>query len=95
MDIMQKYDERKIVREKSLDEVLPFGKRLWQAWLIISFKIGVFNSRLILTIFYFLILAPYSLAMKPFTDFMRVKGKETWIVRKTNDLTLDDVRRQS
>lgn len=96
MDIMQKYKENKIsLKNESSDTSLPFRKRLWKAWLIVSHKIGVFNSRVILTLFYFLIIMPYSILMMPFVDFMRIKSKQTWIKRQTYDLTIDDAKRQS
>lgn len=76
------------------DRSLPLGKRAWKAWLKVGHTIGSFNSRLILTIFYWLIIMPYALIMKFTHDSMRTKGTHGWLARETKDLTLKDASRQ-
>jgi hypothetical protein len=76
------------------DPNAPLHKRLWRAWLVVGHKIGVFNSRVILTVFYWTIFAVYSIVANPFMDSMRIKTKGTWISRRTTDLTLEDSKRQ-
>lgn len=39
-------------------------KRIWEGWKKIAKKIGDFNARLILTIFYFVLLAPLALIVR-------------------------------
>lgn len=39
-------------------------KRIWEGWKKIAKKIGDFNARLILTIFYFILLAPLALVVR-------------------------------
>jgi len=40
---------------------MVFLKRLWQGWKRVGKKIGDFQARLLLTIFYFVILAPFEI----------------------------------
>lgn len=70
------------------------GQRLLDWWMPIALVIGHFQSRVILTIFYFLIVTPYYIVMFPFTDVLRIRGKQTWVHRETTDLTLEDAKRQ-
>ena len=39
-------------------------KRLWNGWKRFGKKVGDFQARVLLTIFYFLILAPFGLGMR-------------------------------
>jgi hypothetical protein len=48
-------------------------RRAWQTWKAIAHKIGDFQARVILTILYFLPLAPFALAVKWSTDPMAIK----------------------
>ena len=53
-----------------------FFRRLWEGWKRIARKIGDFNARVILTLFYFLLLCPFALILKIFTDPLELKQKE-------------------
>ena len=48
-------------------------KQLWNHWLRIAKVIGEFQARLILTVFYFLILGPVALCLRLFSDPLRLK----------------------
>lgn len=50
-------------------------RRLWQGWKRIARKIGDFNARVILTLFYFVFFAPFALAVRLFTDPLAIKNK--------------------
>lgn len=69
-------------------------KVLWAGYLRVTHKIGVFNSKVILSIFYWLVIAPYAIFMTPFMDPMRVRGRHTWIKRATRDLSRSDAEKQ-
>lgn len=47
--------------------------RLWDRWKIIAHKIGTFQSRVMLNLFYFLILAPFGLGVRLLSDPLRLK----------------------
>jgi hypothetical protein len=48
-------------------------RRLWEHWKVIAHKIGTFQSRVLLNIFYFVILAPFGLGVKLFADPLRMR----------------------
>ena len=68
----------------------------WQAWKKIAHKIGVFQARLILTLFYFLILSPAGLLYTLFKDELKIKKtfKTSWIDKNKQSQTLADLRQQ-
>lgn len=53
-----------------------FFRRLWEGWKRIAQKIGDFNARVILTLFYFILLFPFAILLKIFTDPLEIKKKE-------------------
>lgn len=53
-----------------------FFRRLWEGWKRIARKIGDFNARVILTLFYFILLCPFAIVLKLFTDPLEIKNKE-------------------
>lgn len=55
-------------------------KRAWEAWKKIARKIGNFQARVILTVFYGVLLMPFGLAARFFSDPLRIKRRpEQWI----------------
>ena len=74
-------------------------RRLWEGWKKIARKIGDFNARFILTIFYFILLSPFALLMKLFTDPLEIKNKEHvgWHDKENNTelSALENAKRQS
>ncbi len=73
-------------------------KRAWNGWKKIARKIGDFNARVILTIFYFILLLPFALLIKIFTDPLEIKNKtpKGWHKRVEKDdiPTLERAERQ-
>ncbi len=53
-----------------------FFRRLWEGWKRIARKIGDFNARVILTLFYFILLFPFAVLLKLFTDPLEIKKKK-------------------
>ena len=84
---------------KNETEKQGFYRRLWEGWKRIARKIGDFNARVILTLFYFILLFPFAVLLKLFTDPLEIKKKEHigWHNREDDtDLTvLDRAYRQS
>ena len=65
-----------------------FFRRIWNGWKKIARKIGDFNARLILTVFYILLLSPFALMLKIFTDPLNIKkgtDKRGWYLREDKD----------
>ena len=76
---------------------IPFWKRAWQRWLRIATLIGDFQARVILSLFYFVIVLPFGLAVRLFTDPLGIKGRRTstWTDFSDRSRTLEATRRQA
>jgi hypothetical protein len=59
-------------------------RRLWEGWKRVTRKIGDFQARLILTIFFYVVLAPFALAIRWGADPLAMKpgGQRGWLPRK-------------
>lgn len=71
-------------------------RKIWEAWKRIAKKIGDFNSRLILTLFYFIFVAPISILVK-IKDPLGIKKQKTqnWIPKQEPEGTaMDQALRQ-
>jgi hypothetical protein len=60
-------------------------KDLWRGWLAVARKIGRFQSQVVLTLFYFVVVAPFALAVRLFADPLSPRGAAAW-----HPLTRDD-----
>ena len=84
-------------RSKKLPQRQDGPKKLWFQWKAFSRRTGGFQSRLILSFFFFLAVAPFGLAVKIFRDPLRLrKGhQETyWLDKKETADDLEQSRRQ-
>lgn len=69
-------------------------KRAWQAWKELAHKIGNFQARVLLTIFY-VILLPFGLATRLFADSLRIKRRPTqWLEHPDEAYDMQWARRQ-
>jgi hypothetical protein len=48
-------------------------RRAWTAWKRIAHRIGHVQARILLTLFYFVILAPFAVALRLFADPLAIK----------------------
>ena len=64
----------------------PF-RQVWAWWKPIARKIGDFQARVILTLMYFIVVAPFALAVRCFADPLAIKrGAEGgWRLRTDSD----------
>jgi hypothetical protein len=82
--------------EKPADSAKGAG-RLWLQWKSFARKAGAFQSRLILSYFYFLCVTPFGLAVKIFGDPLRLRQKEKssyWLPKKDTAGDVEQARRQ-
>jgi hypothetical protein len=97
----------------SLDSSLPAGlpgiveppavkktglRELWAAWKKIARKIGDFQARILMTIFYFVLLAPFALIVRRTSDPLAINPgtQRGWGVRQGEpEYTVEMARRQS
>jgi hypothetical protein len=71
--------------------------RLWARWKVIARKIGDVQSRLMLCAFYFVILAPFGLAVRMLSDPLRLRpqGMSHWLpIARHAAAPQDHARRQ-
>jgi len=69
-------------------------KRAWQAWKELAHKIGNFQARVLLTIFY-VILFPFGLATRFFSDSLRIKHRPTqWLDHPNEAYDMQWARKQ-
>jgi hypothetical protein len=71
-------------------------RKIWEAWKKFAKKLGEFNSRVILTVFYFIFIAPISIPIK-IKDPLGIKNKKQgWIPKPTSEGTpMEQALRQS
>lgn len=73
-------------------------RQLWQSWLTLAHQIGNFQSRILLTAFYFIIVLPFGLAVTLFSDPLRRKSRpanSSWLERQTHDANVAAAQKQS
>lgn len=51
---------------------------LWRGWLVVARTLGRLQARLLLTVVYFVVLAPFALAVRLFLDPMRLRETSSW-----------------
>jgi hypothetical protein len=70
-------------------------KRAWQVWKKIAHKIGNFQARVMLTVFYGVLVPPFGLAARLFSDPLRIKKTPTkWLDHPNEAYGLDWARKQ-
>jgi hypothetical protein len=53
-------------------------RRLWEGWKRVGRKIGDFQARVLLTLFYFVILAPFALVVRGTADPLALRRGGGW-----------------
>lgn len=76
---------------------LSWWKRTWKAWLRLATIIGDFQARVTFSLFYFVIVLPFGLAVRLFADPLAIKGRRqsTWTDFIDRSRTLEATRRQA
>jgi len=72
-------------------------KRLWNWWKPIAEKIGNFQARIILSVFYFLFVTPIAMGVKLFSDPLKMKKSDQaswWFPRENSKVSLEEAGRQ-
>ena len=70
-------------------------KRAWQAWTGIAHAIANFQARLLLTIFYAVLVLPFGIASRLFSDPLRIKRRPTrWLDHPEETYDLPWAKRQ-
>jgi hypothetical protein len=64
-------------------------KRFWQRWKQIAHAVGTFQARVLLTVFYAVLVFPFGIFARLFSDSLRIKSRPTrWLGHpdETHDL---------
>lgn len=72
-------------------------KSIWKTWKRIGQAIGDFIARIVLTVFYFTLFAPFAIGIRLFGDPLMIKKEKhlsSWLERTTQDIVIDNARRQ-
>jgi hypothetical protein len=70
-------------------------KRAWQWWKDLAHKIGNFQARVILSIFYGVLVMPFGLAARWFSDPLRIKKlPDQWLDHPNEAYDMDWARKQ-
>jgi len=72
-------------------------RRLWQGWASFSKRAGDFQSRVLLSVFFFILVSPFALAVKIFSDPLRIKYRSKdslWSPKPKTKVDLEQFRRQ-
>lgn len=71
--------------------------RLWQKWKNFSRRMGSFQSRIILSLFFFIFVSPFALAVKTLSDPLRIKHPSSgthWLSKEDTKADFDYFKRQ-
>ena len=82
---------------KTNKENMNFFKKIWGIWSAFSLRMGNFQGRLILLLFYFSIFAPFGIIYKLFRDPLHLRSsseKSLWVTLSKTDETIENARRQ-
>ncbi len=72
-------------------------KRLWQNWKNFSKRIGSFQSGIILSMVFFILVSPFALAVKISSDPLRIKhltNESNWLPKEEIENDLEQFKRQ-
>jgi hypothetical protein len=70
-------------------------KRVWQAWKRVAHTVGTFQARVLLTIFYAVLVLPFGIFARLFSDSLRIKRRPTqWLEHPSESHDLRWAKRQ-
>jgi hypothetical protein len=83
--------------EEVLDSSSGLARRLLGKWKHFGHRMGGFQSRVLLSFLYFILVSPFALAVKWFSDPLRIKRpsqESHWHIRKEEEQDIEQFRRQ-
>ena len=72
-------------------------KKLWQSWGSFSRRIGEFQNKIVMSLFFFIVISPFALAVKIFSDPLRIRYRGTeshWLPKIETENSLEQFKRQ-
>jgi hypothetical protein len=92
---------RPVAKKPAEPDPVPAGgawTRAWGRWKAFSLRMGSFQSRIILSLIYFIFILPFGLGVRLFSDPMLIRKKKVpsyWLPKREFPATLDEFKRQS
>jgi hypothetical protein len=69
--------------------------RIWEGWKKFGHSVGNFQARVLLTLIYYVLVLPFGLMVRVFSDSMHMKKRpEKWFDHPPLPNTLEEARRQ-
>ncbi len=78
-------------------ESIEEESRIWRRWQAFSLRMGSFQSRVLLSFFFFVVVFPFAVAVKVLADPLRIKrsvGNTYWLPKEKIPRDLEEYRRQ-
>ena len=72
-------------------------KILYKKWMYLAERIGTMNARIILTVLYFSMVAPFGLLLRVCSDPLRLRrhtGISYWVSRPRREVSLEEMKKQ-
>jgi hypothetical protein len=70
-------------------------RRMWEAWKRLAHRIGNFQARVLLTLFYAVAILPWGLIVRLFADPLRIRRPpDKWLGRENKVMDMAAARRQ-
>ncbi len=94
---VKKTEDMSSILEKPNTQPSGFVRKLWKKWEHFGHRMGSFQSRVMLSFLFFLIVSPFALAVKWFSDPLGVKHqtqKSHWHTCKEEKPDIEQFRRQ-
>jgi hypothetical protein len=85
-----------IADESEVSADAPMWRKLWVGWKRVGKKIGNFQARVLLGIFYAIFLAPFAMMLRWRSDPLAIKpeSKRGWLARKDREGSPSDLARR-
>ena len=72
-------------------------KKLWARWQGLWNRVGSFQSRIVLSLLFFILVSPFALGVKAFSDPLRIRHQSNeshWLPRMKSEVDLEQFKRQ-
>jgi len=77
---------------------VSFLRRIWEVWKGFSRRMGGYQSRILLSFFFFLVVSPFAVAVKLFSDPLGIRYRSSssshWLQKKEVKADLEALRKQ-
>ncbi len=69
-------------------------KRLWEKWKYFAEVLGNFQTKIIFSLLYYILVLPFGIVSNYFNDFLDVRGFPKWTSVEDNSSTLKKLKEQ-